>query len=424
LPAILASLGNVIDKTKTPDADKAAAPVGKTKAKSQSDDATQANTPTAPGDPAAQLMLVAAQPVPAPVQAPIPATTPAVVPSAGGSDDDDLEIDASAPAATPSKAGPSGQGGAPLTSAPQADLPHIEAPQPGVPQTSLSPTAATPAGAKGTTANSALTDAADTAAAQQPGDDGDTGAQIDASTATAAMPAAPKVTAKPAPAGQGQDSTKTLKPESTGDNTVRAQQPDAPPPAQNAQPLSQPAQQTATNTVLNASGLIQPAAASTAASGGASAAPAIHVHVAPQDTMTPNVDMLAVQIAAKSQSGSRQFDIRLDPPELGRVDVRLSIDASGKAQAHLSADQQGTLDMLQKDAPTLTRALRDAGLDVSQGGLNFSLRGQGGNNAQGDGNGGQGGRRGLAMPMQAIKTVDPVAASWRGAADGRLDISV
>ena len=41
---------------------------------------------------------------------------------------------------------------------------------------------------------------------------------------------------------------------------------------------------------------------------------------------------MAVEIAAKSQSGAKQFDIRLDPPELGRVEVRLSIDASGKAQ--------------------------------------------------------------------------------------------
>ncbi len=78
-------------------------------------------------------------------------------------------------------------------------------------------------------------------------------------------------------------------------------------------------------------------------------------------TPTPNMPALAVEIAAKSQSGAKQFDIRLDPPELGRVEVRLSIDATGKASAHLSADQPQTLDLLQKDAPTLTRALRDAG---------------------------------------------------------------
>jgi flagellar hook-length control protein FliK len=90
----------------------------------------------------------------------------------------------------------------------------------------------------------------------------------------------------------------------------------------------------------------------------------------------PNLHSLAVEIATRSQSGSKQFDIRLDPPELGRVDVRLSIDATGKAQAHLTADQPQTLDLLQKDAPALTRALRDAGLDVNQDGLNFSLRNQ------------------------------------------------
>ena len=46
----------------------------------------------------------------------------------------------------------------------------------------------------------------------------------------------------------------------------------------------------------------------------------------------PNLPALAVEIAAKSQSGAKQFDIRLDPPELGRVEVRLSIDATGKAR--------------------------------------------------------------------------------------------
>ena len=46
--------------------------------------------------------------------------------------------------------------------------------------------------------------------------------------------------------------------------------------------------------------------------------------------------------------------------------------------------------MLQNDAPALARALRDAGLDVSQSGLNFSLKNQqqnsGGNNSAGQSN--------------------------------------
>jgi hypothetical protein len=108
------------------------------------------------------------------------------------------------------------------------------------------------------------------------------------------------------------------------------------------------------------------------------------------------------------------------------VDVRLSIDASGKTEAHLSADQPHTLDMLQKDAPVLTRALRDAGLNVSQNGLNFSLRGQSGNNANTGSGGGQGGRRATITSLQAIKSIDatPASAAWRDLAHGRLDIRV
>jgi len=142
-----------------------------------------------------------------------------------------------------------------------------------------------------------------------------------------------------------------------------------------------------------------------------------------QVSAQPNVPALAIEIAAKSQSGAKQFDIRLDPPELGRVEVRLSIDATGKASAHLSADRPETLTLLQKDSPILTRALREAGLDVSQDGLNFSLRQQ----ADG-GNANNGGRRGSsrAFSLTATVAIDATAttAAYRGRSDGRLDIRV
>ena len=136
---------------------------------------------------------------------------------------------------------------------------------------------------------------------------------------------------------------------------------------------------------------------------------------------TPDVNGLAVEIAAKSQSGAKQFDIRLDPPELGRVEVRLSIDATGKASAHLSADQPQTLDLLRKDSTSLTQALRDAGLNVSQDGLNFSLRQQAGQDQQQN----QGGRT-FRAGFAATTTTEPANAT---ASTGRhglglLDIKV
>ena len=148
------------------------------------------------------------------------------------------------------------------------------------------------------------------------------------------------------------------------------------------------------------------------------------LHIATSDTdPTPNLNALAVSIAARSLSGAKQFEIRLDPPELGRVDVRLSIDANGKTQAHMTADQPQTLNLLQKDAPTLTQALRDAGLDVSQSGLNFSLRGQDRQND--DGGNGQGRRTNLTATRAIQAAQSPTAISFNGAAaDARVDIHV
>jgi flagellar hook-length control protein FliK len=150
------------------------------------------------------------------------------------------------------------------------------------------------------------------------------------------------------------------------------------------------------------------------------------VHITTADpVLTPNLNTLAVGIVARSLSGAKQFEIRLDPPELGRVDVRLSIDASGKTQAHMTADQPQTLDLLKKDAPTLTQALRDAGLDVSQGGLNFSLRGQDRQNDDGSNGAGQGRRINLTATRTINAAQSPTALSFNGAAaDARVDIHV
>jgi len=156
-----------------------------------------------------------------------------------------------------------------------------------------------------------------------------------------------------------------------------------------------------------------------------SQAPTATQHVQVTAQAAPNLPALAVEIAAKSQSGAKQFDIRLDPPELGRVEVRLSIDATGKASAHLSADQPQTLALLQKDAPVLTRALREAGLDVSQDGLNFSLRHQSGGQSGNDSNNGRFGNS-RAFSLAATASIDPTASTiaYRGLVDGRLDIRV
>ena len=88
------------------------------------------------------------------------------------------------------------------------------------------------------------------------------------------------------------------------------------------------------------------------------------------------MDALALRIATHSVGGERKFSIRLDPPELGRIEVNLTMNAEGDAGAELRVDKPQTLELLQKDASALERALKDAGLNLS-GGLAFSLKGDG-----------------------------------------------
>jgi len=90
---------------------------------------------------------------------------------------------------------------------------------------------------------------------------------------------------------------------------------------------------------------------------------------------TVPISGLAVEIVSRVHEGLRRFEIRLDPPELGRIDVRLEVDRGGNVTSRLTVERAETLDLLRRDAPQLERALQHAGLNT-EGGLQFSLRDQ------------------------------------------------
>ncbi len=267
--------------------------------------------------------------------------------------------------------------------------------------------AATPL-AGSVTPNAAGQDAANGAASQLPG------VPSGAKNPTAAAQAAIKGAVSDSKSASGPD----------GSGKVAAQTADAAPQPQVHAPQAQPAPQTQPASTVNPAAV--PAlnfGAPVQNSPAASLSNTVQISAHGADTAA-TVNTLAVAIAARTQSGARQFDIRLDPPELGRVEVRLSIDASGKTEAHMTADQPETLNLLQKDSSSLTQALRDAGLDVSNSGLNFSLRSQ--NGQSGD----TGSDRGTRANLTASRAIDAVqgaatAISFTGGvADGRLDIHV
>lgn len=95
-----------------------------------------------------------------------------------------------------------------------------------------------------------------------------------------------------------------------------------------------------------------------------------------------NVPQLAFDLVRQVQAGNSHFNIKLDPADLGAVEVKLNIDATGAAQARLIVEKPETLDLLQRDQRSLERALQQAGFEGSRTSLEFSLRQGGGGQAR------------------------------------------
>ncbi|MBU1173842.1 MAG: flagellar hook-length control protein FliK [Alphaproteobacteria bacterium] len=93
-----------------------------------------------------------------------------------------------------------------------------------------------------------------------------------------------------------------------------------------------------------------------------------------QSAQRVDMPQIAFEIARHAMNGANRFQIRLDPPEMGRIDVQLDVDKSGAINARLTVDRPETLDLLQRDARALERALAQSGLDNQKTNLEFSLR--------------------------------------------------
>lgn len=108
-------------------------------------------------------------------------------------------------------------------------------------------------------------------------------------------------------------------------------------------------------------------------------------HQAGMPGMAEAAQAVGVQIRRSVAAGDTAFAIRLDPPELGRIDIRLDLATDGRVSAQVAADSPQVLDLLRRDASVLERALNDAGLRADSGALNFSLRQQTQQDAQSQG---------------------------------------
>lgn len=152
---------------------------------------------------------------------------------------------------------------------------------------------------------------------------------------------------------------------------------------------------------------------------------------APELPLPPNARPLApsavpVEIGLRALQGLKEFQIRLDPAELGRVDVRLEIGDDKSVTARVVVDRVETLHLLQREARTLERAFEQAGLKSSDAGIDISLRdpGQQGRDSRrddGENERGTNGRNASALPRPPEA---PMISVRRLLHAGALDLSI
>lgn len=86
---------------------------------------------------------------------------------------------------------------------------------------------------------------------------------------------------------------------------------------------------------------------------------------------------IAAQILRKLEGRSTRFEMALTPDDLGRVDVRLDIDAEGRLAARLAFDNPAAATDLRGRADELRRQLEDAGFHLADDAFEFAERDSG-----------------------------------------------
>jgi Meckel syndrome type 1 protein len=128
---------------------------------------------------------------------------------------------------------------------------------------------------------------------------------------------------------------------------------------------------------------------------------------APSASPAHQVAPVVVAVALSQGNGST-LTVRLNPGELGQVEVRIERPADGSAaQVKVVAERPETLALLQRDAPELGRALQQAGIQQDSCRLSFSLGG-------GQDQAGQGNNQGTGTQGSGAGNQGPGNQGWGG----------
>lgn len=102
------------------------------------------------------------------------------------------------------------------------------------------------------------------------------------------------------------------------------------------------------------------------------------IHASSAAAPHPATQLVAATLQKSAADGeNKNILLQLDPPDLGRVEVRLSFGKDKTVKAVVLAERSETVTMLQRDGYALERALYSAGLDADGSSLSFELAGDG-----------------------------------------------
>ena len=95
----------------------------------------------------------------------------------------------------------------------------------------------------------------------------------------------------------------------------------------------------------------------------------------PQPVMQFRADKVAremgLEIARRVSTGGEELVIRLDPGELGRINIRMAVNEHGQLRAIVAADAPAVLEALRSDISELNRALEQAGVRTDSQSFRF-----------------------------------------------------
>lgn len=128
---------------------------------------------------------------------------------------------------------------------------------------------------------------------------------------------------------------------------------------------------------------------------------------------------IAFTIAQNAAGAADRIRMQLYPRELGEVEIVLNVQEDRRADVVVRAERPETMELLQRDARELQRALQAAGLDVEQQNLSFELGGHSADDGASDAE---------ALEADSDDAFDgdrfepPPAPRWRMATPGGVDM--